>query len=466
MNMTRITLIPRAAGRHAWRPCVYLLALCWSSLIATTVSAQTISTVAGNGVAGYGGDGNLAISANLNRPQGLATDSAGNFYIADTDNHRIRKVSPAGVITTVAGNGVAGFGGDGGAAFNASLNFPRNVAVDPDGNIYVADRNNSRIRKISTSGVITTFAGNGTNGFSGDNGPAIDASLGRPYGVAVDTNGNVFIADTNNNRVRRVALDGTISTVVGTGAEASYGDGGLAVNAAIDGVARVAVDISNNLYVAESNRVRKVTVAGIISTVAGTGVEGFSGDGGPAIDARLASNDAMGIDSQGNLYIVDSFNHRVRKVDVAGIISTVAGSETPGFSGDGGPAVEAGLLQPIGLALDSVGNMYISDFGNNRIRKVTNATPAQMVSGLITLITQLQIPNYTRIALTVPLRTIMRLLERRSIINDQRACRLLSAYVDGVELIASRGRLGLTISDAVRIVFQAESIARSVGCPA
>jgi uncharacterized protein (TIGR03437 family) len=331
------------------------------------VSGGVITTVAGNGTLGFSGDNGPATNAQLNYPAGVAVDPAGNLYIADLENFRIRKVSN-GVITTVAGNGTGGFSGDNGPAVSARLDFG-GVAVDPAGNVYIADSGTSRIRKVS-NGVIATVAGNGTFGFSGDNGPATSAQLNGPSGVAVDSGGNLYIADVGNSRIRKVS-NGVITTVAGGGMQS--GDSGPATSAEMSGPAGVAVDSAGNLYIADTldNRIRKVS-NGVISTVAGNGTPGFSGDNGLATSAELNGPVGVAVDSAGNLYIADSGNYRVRKVS-GGVITTVAGSGGPGYPlvGDNGPAVHA-QLNPVGVAVDSGGNLYIADVGNDRIRKVSN----------------------------------------------------------------------------------------------
>jgi trimeric autotransporter adhesin len=389
------------------------------------VSNGLITTVAGrNGTSGFSGDNGPATSAQLNGPGSVIVDSSGNLYIADSGNNRIRKVSN-GTITTVAGNGTAGFSGDGGPATSAQLVFPQSVAVDSAGNLYIADYTNHRIRKVS-NGVITTIAGNGTPGFSGDNGPATSAQLNLPRGVAVDSAGNLYIADTNNSRIRKVS-NGLITTVAGNGTFSFGGDGGLATSAQLNGPNDVVLDSAGNLYIADTGngRVRKVssgvitTLAGgalpvgdtgtatitsaqllepesvavdskgnsyiadagnhrirkisngVITTVAGNGTYGFSGDNGPATSAQLYFPGGIAVDSASNLYIADSDNQRVRKVS-NGVIATVAGNGTPGFGGDNGPAASAQLNIPRGMVVDPMGNIYIADTGNNRIRMVSN----------------------------------------------------------------------------------------------
>jgi uncharacterized protein (TIGR03437 family) len=330
------------------------------------VANLSIATVAGTGTLGFSGDAGLATKAQLNNPDGVAVDSAGNLYLADTFNNRIRKVSNA-VIATVAGNGTLGFSGDNGPAASAQLAYPWGVAVDSVGNLYIADYGNNRVRKVS-GGAITTVAGNGTLGFSGDNGPATSAQFYAPAGLAVDSLGNLYIADYGNNRIRKVS-GGLVTTVAGGGA--SLGDNGPATSAQLNLPYGIAVDSTGNLYVADwgNNRIRKIS-NGVITTVAGTGTRGFSGDNGPAIDAQLANPEGVAVDSAGNLYIADFGNSSIRKVS-AGVITTVAGNGTPGFSGDKGPATSAQLHLPYGVAVDSAGNVYIGDSGNNRVREVS-----------------------------------------------------------------------------------------------
>ncbi|MFJ5927388.1 RICIN domain-containing protein [Kitasatospora sp. NPDC092948] len=349
-------------------------------------SDAPISTVAGAGVAGFDGDNGPALSAELNHPYGIAVDRNGTVCAADSGNHRIRKVTTDGRITTIAGDGTAGFGGDGGPAASARLNSPREVAVDGAGTLYIADSGNHRIRKITTDGRITTIAGTGTPGFDGDNGPAASALLNHPFGVAVDGAGTLYIADSGNHRVRKVAADGRITTIAGTGAPGFDGDGGPADQARLNRPSGVAVDGAGDAYIADADnhRVRKVSADGTISTVAGTGTAGFDGDGGPADQARLDLPLGLVVDSTGALCIADSGNHRIRKVAADGTISTIAGTGTAGFDGDGGPAGQARLNGPCGLALDCVDALYIADAGNHRIRRIPSAlTAALPESGMV-----------------------------------------------------------------------------------
>ncbi|MER7112661.1 NHL domain-containing protein [Streptomyces sp. NPDC000229] len=337
-------------------------------------SAAAISTVAGTGSAGFKGDNEPAVSAQLNAPYGVAVDSAGALYISDYSNHRIRKVTTDGKISTFAGNGSAGSQGDNGPAVSAQLNCPRQIAVDSAGTLYVVDTGNHRVRKITADGTISAVAGTGSPGFSGDGGLATAAKLNTPLGVAVDGTGVLYVTDYGNCRVRKVAADGTISTVAGNGSAGPGGDGGPAVSAQLNNPHGVAVDGADVLYIADADnhRVRKVAADGTISTVAGTGSAGFGGDDGPATSAQLNLPLAVVVDSAGNLYVSEYHNHRVRKITPDGTISTVAGTGTKGSAGDGGPADSAQLQHPRGLAVDCVDTLYIADRSNHRIRKVAS----------------------------------------------------------------------------------------------
>ena len=346
-------------------------------------SSGTITTFAGTGERGFGGDGRAAVAAQLSSPSGVATDGAGNLYIADRGNQRVRKVDFLGVITTVAGTGERGFGGDGRPADQAQLTSPADVAVDVAGNLYIADRGNYRIRKVDSSGTITTFAGSGElgfGGFVGDGFPADEAHLWSPYGVAVDDAGNIYIADERHNRVRKVDSSGIISTVAGSGWNGYGGDGGPAAEARLSSPYCVAVDSAGNIYIADRGnyRIRKVDSSGTITTITGSVKPG---DGGPAVHAQLRSPNGVATDSYGNLFIADPGNDRIRKVDSSGIISTVAGTGESGFSGDGGPAIQAQLATPYGVATDGAGNLFIADYSNRRIRKVDSSGVISTVAG-------------------------------------------------------------------------------------
>jgi uncharacterized protein (TIGR03437 family) len=346
----------------------------------SVVPKFTIVTVAGNGTAGFSGDGGQAINASLNTPPGVAADAAGTFYIIDSLNNRIRKVTSDGTITTVAGTGVAGFGGDGGAATGALLNQPGRGAFDQNGNLYFADQN--RVRKIAPDGTISTVAGNGSTGYTGDGGPAISASLSLIADVVPDATGNLFVADQNNNVVRKVDPDGIISTVAGNGTQGFSGDGGLATAASLNGPVSAVVNAGGDLFICDqqNNRIRKVS-NGIITTVAGTGPSGFSGDGGPATSAQLSDPAGIRFDDVGNLYIAERVGNRIRVLRTNGIIETVAGNGTSGYGGDGGIATSASLSIPRGLATYA-GLVYIADSNNQRIRLLV--PPPSISTGGIT----------------------------------------------------------------------------------
>lgn len=425
------------------------------------INSNGILTVfAGNSRRGFSGDGGPAVSAQLYDPFGVALDASGDLYIADELNNRVRKVSLNGIITTVAGNGTAGFAGDGAAAVDAELHFPLNVAVDNAGNLYIGDQFNNRIRKVTPAGIISTFGGGG-NASPGDGGPATSAVLAGPSGMAIDSQGNVYVAERYGMRLRKIAPDGTLSTVAGNGTQGFSGDGGPATSAQLYLPSDVTLDPTGNLYIADSgnNKIREVSSSGTITSiapgngptgvaldhsgnlffadrfdyliqkitpinqvlvVAGNLAQSFSGDGGPATSAQMNLVTGIVVDSFGNLYIADELNGRVRRVSPSGVIGTLAsgfvtprslaldsagnvyvsdqggnkvfkvtpagvatavcGTGVQGYSGDGGAAINAQLSNPAGLAVDASGNLFIADSGNNRIRKVT---PAGIVTTLI-----------------------------------------------------------------------------------
>jgi sugar lactone lactonase YvrE len=337
-------------------------------------NAGTITTIAGTDVWGFSGDGGPATSAKLYAPAEVAVDARGNVYIATYQDSRVRRVSPDGTISTFAGTGQPGFSGDGGPATSAKLYAPKGVAVDGQGNVYIADSNNFRVRKVSPGGTITTFAGGGRPGSLGDGGPATLATLRNPFGVAVDGQGNVYIADTDNMRVRKVSTGGTITTIAGTGAQGSSGDGGPATSALLRFPYGLAVDGEGNVYFADSgnNRVRRISRGGTITAFAGTGANSFSGDGGPATSAQLQIPRDVALDGSGSVYIADG-NNRVRKVSPGGTISTFAGGGRAA-PGDGGLATAAQLKGVWGVAVDGKGSVYFAEGG--RVRKVTVGTEA------------------------------------------------------------------------------------------
>jgi DNA-binding beta-propeller fold protein YncE len=339
-----------------------------------------ITTVAGNGERGFAGDGAPATQALLNGPFDVAFDPAGNLYFSDTFNHCIRRVDGAtGIITTVAGNGMAGYAGDGGPAVAASFNEPYGIVVDRGGNIYVADRHNHCVRRVDgISGVAATFAGNGAAGYAGDGGPANKAGLVEPNGLGFDPGQRrLFIADVADHRVRVVDLArGTIATFAGTGEAAHTGDGGPADAAGVFGARAVKAAADGTVYILErqGSTLRAVDPhSGIITTVAGIGARGYRGDGGPARDAVFDAPKEFALDPDGDILIVDTENHAIRRIDIAtGLVETIAGGHK-GPEGDGGPATAAGLGRPHGAAVGPDGAIYIGDTENHRIRKLTRS---------------------------------------------------------------------------------------------
>ena len=313
-----------------------------------------------------------ATSVALDRPHGLAYDTAGNLYIADTDENIIRKVDLYGIITTVAGDGEQGYGGDSGSATAALLDSPAGIAVDSSGNIYIADTHNNRVRKVlASSGDIKTIAGTGVAGFSGDGSAATAAQLSLPTAVAVDSLGNVYIADTNNHRIRKITGT-TINTVAGNGEQFYSGDGGLATAAGLDSPNGVAVDAAFNLYIGDTHnqRLRLVTfTTGFITTLAGTGIKGFTADG-PAASAALARPRGVAVDTYGDVYLADSDNERIRTIS-GGTVTTIAGNGTEGFSGDGNASTSAWLDTPGAVAISGA-TVLFSDTENNRVRQVSS----------------------------------------------------------------------------------------------
>ena len=337
---------------------------------------EIIDTFAGSGREGDGGDGGPASEAEFSFPRSVAVDSSGNAYVADTRNHRVRKIDLSGVMSTLAGTGRDGDEGDGGPASEALLCFPAGVAVGPTGNVYVADTWNHRVRKIDPSGVISTLAGTGSRGYEGDGGPASEATLAYPMAVTADARGNVYVADSRNHRIRRISPEGVISTFAGTGTRGNGGDGGPAPQASLAQPSGVAADAAGNVYIADSenHRIRRVSPYGVISTFAGTGGRADEGDGGLASEATITYPVAVAADSEGSVYVVAQIpgtrNNRVRRIDTAGGISAFAGVASEGYGGDGSLAAEARMSYPMGVVADAAGNVYIADALNARIRVV------------------------------------------------------------------------------------------------
>jgi len=335
-----------------------------------------ITTIAGIGTQSFSGDSGLAINAGLYAPYSVVLDGLGNYYIADGYNNRIRKVDAAGIITTIAGTGIPGYNGDNILATDAEIYRPNGMCFDHSGNLYFADPYNNRIRKINIStGIITTVAGNGDAGYNGDNIPADSAQLDDPHNIVFDSIGNLYITDFGNSRIRKVNTSGIITTIAGTGTAGYTGDNGAAIAAEINTPYGIVVE-NYNIYFSDiyENVIRKIDAGGVITTIAGNGFGGFGGDNGMAVDsARFDSPTGLAMDVSHNLYIADALNSRIRKIETTtGIITTVAGGVGNTYSGDNGPAISAGLCDPTGIAIDAANNFYIADFGDNRIRFVSS----------------------------------------------------------------------------------------------
>ena len=340
-----------------------------------TYQAGIITTVAGTGERGYAGDGGPAAGALLSEPFMCAFDAAGNMYVAEAMNHCIRRVDRAtGATATIAGTGAEGYSGDGGPATGATFNQPYSLQVDAGGDVYVVDRLNYVIRKIdAATGIISTVAGTGEVGYGGDGGPATAAQFREPNDCFLDGRGGLLIADVQDQRIRRLDLaTGIITTFAGNGAKERRGDGLPATEASILGARAVCMDGAGNTYIAEreGNGIRKVDANGVMSTVAGTGEFGYAGDGGPAFIATWGGPKAIRCDHAGNVLVVDTENHAIRRIDAAtGYVTTIAGGRLGG-EGDGGPANEAAMDRPHGADVDADGNIYIADSNNHRVRVV------------------------------------------------------------------------------------------------
>jgi RHS repeat-associated protein len=367
---------------HVLDPQSQTLGLGDGSTVKLAPFGSSVLNLAGNGTAAATGDGGAATSAALNYPGGVAYDPTGNLYIADTFNDRIRKVTPGGVITTIAGTGTAGYGGDGGPATSAQLHSPLELTVAPDGAVIFADVDNHRIRRIAPDGVISTVAGSGTDASSGDGGAATSAGLREPVSVALSTDGSLFIADYAAHRIRRVSPDGLISTWAGTGIAGFSGDTALAKAAQLNKPSSLALDGQGTLYVADSanHRIRKITADGVITTVAGSGVAGSTGDGGSATAARLDRPVAVCLNSDGELYIGDQDGQRIRRLNTDDSITTIAGTGAIGYTGGITAALGTPFALPRSLAMSPDGSLTVADAANNRVRKVT-AKPLGIVAG-------------------------------------------------------------------------------------
>lgn len=344
-------------------------------LTALQLGAQNINTVAGGGGIGYNGDNIPAIGAKID-PYSFTLDKNGNIYIADNENYRIRKVNTSGVITTIAGTGISGHTGDGGPATSAKIGPAVAIMVDSVDNIFFTEWTYNTVRKINTAGIITTIAGNGTVGFSGDGGPATAAQFAGPNTLLIDKKGNIYVCDLINNHIRKITPSGIITSIAGTGvgiAGGYSGDGGPATAANLKYPGFAAWGPNGDIYFCQWPHavVRKIDTLGFITTVVGSGIPGYSGDGGAATNAQLNKPTGVAIDSSGNIYIAECNSHVIRKVDAhSGLISTIAGTGTAGYAGDGGPASDAQFHTPDCLFFDNAGNLYINDYTNSRIRKI------------------------------------------------------------------------------------------------
>jgi trimeric autotransporter adhesin len=344
------------------------------SSLAARAQVLKIVTIGGNGTIGFSGDGGGAQAAQFNGPLAVAVDTAGNIYVDDYYNYRVRKINTANTISTVAGTGTLGYTGNGSIASSAEV-VPGGLAIDRKGNLFISDAYFNVIRKVNPLGIISTYAGTGIGGYSGDSSSATVAKLHSPVGLAIDKKGNLFIADAANHVVRKVDTTGRITTYAGVGTPGYFGDGGVATFAMLDSPIAVTVDRLGNLYIADyyNNVIRKVDTTQVITTFAGTaGSYGYSGDGGLAAFAMLNAPKGVAVDTGLNVYISDANNNVIRKVDASGNISTVVGNGTPGFSGDLGPAAGANLNNPCGIAVDKYGSIYIADANNQRVRKTVS----------------------------------------------------------------------------------------------
>ncbi len=389
-------------------------------LCVLSTNAQIINTFAGTGTAATSGDGGPATAAALNWPSGIFSDQSGNIYIGESEGYVIRKVNTSGVISTFAGTGIGGHSGDGGPATAARIGASQAIGIDSLGNIYIGEGDTPRIRKISTSGIITTIAGTGARGFSGDGGPATAATFDQFTSIAVDQHGNVYVGDTYNHRIRKInSSTGIITTIAGNGSSGDSGDGGPSTGATLGLIIGLSTDKIGNLYVRDDSafRIRKINSSGIISAVTRAGVGSITGDGGPATAATIGANGGgMIVDAGGNLYIVENNGHSVRKINATdGKINTVIGTGTSGFSGDGGPASSATFYGPWSIAIAPNGNIYITDLGNMRVRYIRSTvgvtdiiektaqitlSPNPATAGAFTLNINTGIPETAQITIT------------------------------------------------------------------
>lgn len=387
---------------------VYALT-CMQVLLSNICNGQIVVTMAGTGVPGYSGDGGIATDAKLYYPYSVKPDNNGNWYIADNYNHVIRKINSAGIISTVVGNGYnagsweGGYSGDGGPALNASLSKPADVAFDRVGNMYIAENGNAIIRKVSTSGIVSTIAGiAGSPGYTGDGGPATSAQIANPIGLVFDTIGNLYFSNNGKNCIRKIDLSGNITTVVGTGIAGFNGDGGPATSAKVRLTGFIAFDGTGNLIVPDykNHRIRKVDKVGIISTIVGTGALENSGDGFDASLAGIGEMCSVVYDQLGNLFLSDCVKSVVRKIGIDGIITTIAGTGVAGFNGDGAALSTQFATEMHGTAIDNWGNLYIADPFNHRIRKIVFNVGVNDISNSVIKVLVNPNPTSTEIRIT------------------------------------------------------------------
>jgi len=376
-----------------------------------TTKAQIIITVAGDGVLGHTGDGSNATSATLDYPMAVKCDREGDIYISELEGCRIRKIAESGIITTIAGTGSCGYNGDNISATTAKLNNPSGIAIDSTGNLYIADSYNNRIRKIDiATGIITTIAGNGTAGFGGDGGSATSGILNDPYDVCFDHQGNLYVADAVNYLIRKINTRGIITTFAGNGSSVFSGEGGPATTAGISETYGLCSDAAGDIFMAVRiiSRVLKVDTSGILTTICGSGLGYNTGDGGPATAAQL-NPERLVFDDAGNLYISCIYKNCVRMIDTFGIVHHIVGQDSiGGYNGDDGMADTSEISEPQGIDFDLCGNLYIADELNNRVRKVcfypscivdSNTLDAKMMN-TNTQISLYPSPAYTQITIT------------------------------------------------------------------
>jgi Secretion system C-terminal sorting domain len=382
---------------------------CLTTLLLLTTTfchAQIITTIAGNGTIALNGD-NLQATASGMKPNTIAID--GEFiYFIDTHNCMVRKIDAMGITSVVAGDGTFGYGGDNGPATNAQLDAPVSIALDSHSNLYVSTAADHRIRKITNDGIIITIAGTGSFGYNGDNRPATSAELFYPYLGGVDDLGNIYFGDYDNHRVRKISNTGIITTIAGNGTNTSSGNNGPATAAGVGTPGFVFLSTIGDIYVPDNsfNCIYKITTSGIITTIAGTGASGYSGDGGPATNATFLTLNSVTMDFFGNIYLGDCGANVVRKIDPTGIISTVAGTGVAGFSGDDGPATAAELDCANFVTINSSGNVFVADYNNDRIRKITfNPEAVPGISSSNTTLTLYPNPAGNELTITSPMLT-------------------------------------------------------------